>query len=97
MLSLFCMLTACLAKALCTISQTKYVSFLLSKVKLCKWYDTEKYVHVAMIWQAATPGLQAHAACDTALTSRLGPSCRCIIAQSTKHVILCTGSLAATT
>lgn len=24
-----------------------------------------------MIWQVATPGLQAHADCDTALTSRL--------------------------
>ncbi len=48
------------------------MSLLLSKVRLCKHYDAEKYVHLATTWQAATPGLQAHSGYNTALTSQLG-------------------------
>ena len=33
----------------------KYISFLLSKIRICKRYDAERYVHLAMVWQAATP------------------------------------------
>ncbi len=55
-------------------NQTKCISFLWSKIRACKHCDADQYVHLAVIWQVAPPGLQAHASCKSALIRYLGHS-----------------------